>query len=117
MPKLSQRTLADIKRYIPLRFSHKSNDWIKVRIRHVIRALKKETLEAQDNYSDKVDEFFKINEQVLIDAEANGKGELHPSIAKSLSMDTDEMIKLVTAHGGNVNAAMDSLNGNNNKQY
>jgi len=117
MPKLSSQCLNDIKRYIHLRYDHKGEEWIQSRIKRVIRALKKESKDVQDDYSVNVSTFFEINRKVLEDAERAKTELIDPVITKMLDMDKDEIVKLVVKHGGNVNAVVEGLRGNNDKQH
>jgi len=110
MPRLSQKCVKDVKRYISLRYDHLGEVWIKSRIEQVIKALKKESKEAQGLYSKKVADFFEINKDVIADAK-KAKVELEQPVDNMLSMPREQAIKIVQKHGGNVNLAMAEING------
>lgn len=116
MLKLSHTCMADVRRYIKLRYNHQDEEWIKARIKDTVRALKQQSREKHEEYSANVAEFFKLN-SATIDQAAQDKIDLEEVTAGMqtiMAMDPADQMKLVRKHGGNVNAAVAEASGRNN---
>jgi len=117
MPKLSSKCLNNVKQYTDLRFNHFGDEYVERRIKQVVRRLKKEPKQVQDEYTAKVDEFLEINADVINQAKQSHIEQGEEGIEKMLEMHREHAIELVMKHGGNVNAALAELNGDNHKQH
>jgi len=117
MPRLSPQCMNDVKTYTDLRYSHLGDDYVEDRTRKVIKALKRESIDVHKEYSAKVQIFLETNKDVIATAKEAHAKQSPEGIQKMLDMEKQKVIDLVVKHGGNVNAALAELDGDNDKQH